>query len=105
ADGEHQVRAVHAVDASESSKAADPDQRHAIGRDQASAVMDVLQLRVPLALHHPMDAGDADIMTLPVVDPLADRLERDRRVDGAHADAEHVTTPNQWRSPVLIPGR
>ena len=52
--------------------------------------MDALEVGVALALHDAVDAGDAHVVMLAVVDPGLDLVEGPVHVDGADADAEDV---------------
>ena len=57
--------------------------------------MDPQQLRIALALHDAMDAGDADVVLLTLRDPTPDLVDGCRNVDGADADAEDVDALDQ----------
>src|SRR5437868_12309823 len=89
-DGEHQVGAVHALDATKATGAADPDRWHAIRRGQQRSVEDVTERRVPLCLHHAMHTGDADIAAPAPCDRGEDRIDGHRDVDRIDANAEDV---------------
>ena len=89
---EHQVRTVDPLDMTVAGEMRQPYERHAVRRHQSGSGMDPPQLFVALALHHAVDAGDADVMRRALTDPRVDGVERLRHVDGADRQPEHVET-------------
>jgi len=53
-----------------------------------------------LTLHHPMDAGYADVVLLTFGDPPLDRRDRLTEVDGADPDAQNIHAPSAAQRPL-----
>src|SRR5437667_1217556 len=90
AAGQHQVRPAHLLDVRMTIEPAEPDQGHAVRSHQAGTVVNRPESLVPLTLHDPVHACNADVLRLPLSNPALDRLERLSHVDCAHPDAEDV---------------
>src|SRR6185436_18290793 len=69
-----------------------PDQGHAIGRDQPGFIMNPAEARVGLRLHHAMHAGDAHIAAAQDAPRIEHEIPRLGETERGHADAEHVET-------------
>src|SRR5437899_9902152 len=67
-----------------------PHQRHAVGRYHAGFIVNAAQPLVAPALHHAVDASDADVIAAALVDPALYRRDGVVQVDAADADAENV---------------
>src|SRR5437667_453008 len=65
-------------------------QGHAVRSHQAGTVVNPPESLVPLTLHDPVHACNADVLRLPLSNPALDRVERLSHVDRAHPDAEDV---------------
>jgi hypothetical protein len=71
---------------------ADPHKWHAVGCYKACLILDLAELGVILALNHPMDTGNADIVVVPFGNPSIDRVERHVHIDGAYLYTENIST-------------
>ncbi len=93
--GEHGIHEIGAIDtldrsAGGSPAPAEPHQRHAVGGHHPRIVVDQPKRGIVLALHHPVNAGDAHVVGVSPFDPIRDPIDRIAqrlRIDG---DAEDV---------------
>jgi hypothetical protein len=87
---QHQIGAVNPSHLTIPSPTADPNERDPVWGGEASAVDQVPETRIPLALHHRMDVAETDIVRSPALDPRPYHVNRIFQVDGTDAHTEDV---------------
>lgn len=94
ADREHEIGAVDAFDGRQCGRAAEPDERHAIGSGEPGIVIDAAELRIGLRLGEAVGGAEADVAAAELVACAKDEITRLRERECGDADAEDVVA---WR--------